>query len=787
MAISSPGIGSKLDVNSIVTQLMAIEKQPLTKMAQQEAVYQSKISAYGNLKSALSSFNSALSALSTTSKFQVNTATPADATVLTASASSTAVPGTYSLNISKLAQAQSLVATGQASMTTAIGAAVNTTLTFDFGTISGGTFTAYNGVTGTGGTYAGSSFTSNGAGVKTVTISSANNSLQGIRDAINNAKIGVTATIVNDGSATPYRLALSTDSIGKTNSMKISVAGDATVAGLLGHDPAGTQNLKESATAQNAEFTANGIFVSKASNTISDVIQGVTLNLAKTTASATTLTVARDTASVTTSVNAFVKAYNDLTKTLTDLTYYNSKTKQSGPLNGDATARSIRSQLRSTIGAPLTGVSGSYTLLSQVGITSNKDGTLALNSTTLQNAISTNFNAVAGVFAEMGVPTDSLINYSSATSKTKPGTYAVTVSQVGTQGKAVAAAAATTHGNTIGSAAAGLTIDGTNNIINVTVDGVASLAITLAAGTYTAATLAAEVQTKINADANLVAAVKTVTVSQSNGVMSITSASTGALSNVSVTGGIGRTNLMGAAPTTGPVTVVSTGVNDTLNLTINGVSTSVTLAAGNYSAAALAAQLQSAINGTAAFSISGISSTVSQTAGVLTITSNSYGSGSSVTTAGGSGITDLLGGSAVSTAGLNTIGTINGVAATATGQYLTGATGNDAEGLKIQVTGGVTGARGSVSYSQGYASKLSKLADTLLATTGVIASRTTGITSSITSLGKRRDSFNLRMVKVEDNLRKQFTALDVLIANMSRTSDFLTQQLATISKTTSSK
>lgn len=784
MAISSPGIGSNLDINSIVSQLMTVEKQPLTKMARQEAVYQSQISAYGNLKGALSSFQSALSALGTTSKFQANTATPADATVLTASAFSFAVPGTYSLNISKLAHAQSLVAAGQASMTTAIGAAVTSTLTFDFGTIGGGTFAAYDGAAGTGGTYAGSTFTSNGAGVKTVTIDSSNNSLQGMRDAINNAKIGVTATIVNDGGATPYRLALSSDSIGKTNSMKISVAGDATVAGLLGHDPAGTQNLKESATAQNAEFTVNGIFVSKASNTIADVIQGVTLNLAKTTSSATTLTVARDTASVTTSVNAFVKAYNDLSKTLADLTSYDQTTKTAGPLNGDSTARSIQSQLRSTLGSPLTGVSGSYNLLSQIGITTQKDGTLALNSTTLQNAISTNFNAVAGVFAEMGAATDSLINYSSATSKTKPGSYAVTVAQVATQGAAVAAAAATTHGNTIGSAAAGLTIDATNNTLNVTLDGVSSI-VTLASGTYTAATLATQVQTAINADANFTAAGKTVAASQSNGVMSITSASTGASSNISITGGNGLTNLMGGAPTTGPVTVVSAGVNDTLSLTLNGVSASVTVAAGNYSAAALAAQIQSAINGTAAFSTSGISATVSQSAGTLTITSNGYGSGSSVTSIVGNGITDLLGGSAVSTAGLDTIGTINGVAATASGQYLTGASGNDAEGLKIKIAGGATGARGSVSYSQGYASKLSKLADTLLATTGTIATRTTGINSSITSLGKRRDSFNLRMVKVEENMRKQFTALDVLIGNMTTTSNFLTQQLGTLSKATS--
>lgn len=670
MAISSPGVGSNLDVNSIVSQLMAVEKKPLTKLAQKEAGYQAQISAYGNLKGALASFQSTVNALSAMSKFQAVTATPADATVLTASASSSAVPGTYSLNISKLAQAQSLVATGQASMTTAVGAAVDTTLTFDFGTISGGTFTAYDGVAGTGGTYAGSTFTSNGAGVKTVTISSTNNSLQGIRDAINNAKIGVTATIVNDGGATPYRLALSTDSIGKTNSMKISVSGDATVAGLLGHDPAGTQNLKETVTAQNAEFTVNGLFVSKASNSITDVIQGVTLNLAKITTSATTLTVARDTASVTTSVNAFVKAYNDLSKTLTDLTSYNPTTKQAGLLHGDSTARTIQNQLRSMLGSSITGMTGSYSSLSQIGITTQQDGTLVADSTKLQNAINTNFNDIAGLFAEKGSASDSLINYNSATTKTKPGSYAVTVSQLATQG------------NLAGSAAAGLTI--------------------------------------------------------------------------------------------------TAGVNDTLDVTVDGVSATVTLAAGTYTAAALATEAQSKINGASAFSIAGILVAVTQTAGTMTLASNRYGSASNVAVAG-NGATNLLGSSPTATAGVDAAGTINGSAATGSGQYLTGATGNDAEGLKIQVAGGALGERGTVSYSHGYAYKLGKLADTFLATTGSIGTRVDGINKSIADIGHRRDSLNLRLAKVEQNYRAQFTALDVMIANMTKTSNFLTQQLASIS------
>lgn len=663
MAISSPGVGSNLDVNSIVSQLMSIERQPLTSLDRKEAGYQAKLSAYGTLKGALSSFQSSVRALSDISKFQTVKATPADTTVLSASASIIAIPGTYSVEVTKLAQSQKLVATGQVSTTAAIGTG---TLSFDFGTISGGTF---NSVTGK---YTGATYTSNGAGVKTVTIDASNNSLAGIRDAINNAKIGVSATIVNDGGASPYRLALTSTSIGKTNSIKIT-GGDAGLSALLGHDPANDsgQNLSETATAQNAELKVDGVAVSKTSNSISDVIQGVTLNLLKTNVGApTVVTTTRDTASVTSAVNTFVKAYNDINKTLGDLSAYDVATQQAAILQGDSSVSSIRSRLRHTLTSTLAGISGSYTTLSQVGIAFQKDGTLAVDSTKLQSAIDSNFNDIASLFAATGKASDSLVNYASATANTKPGAYALTVSQLATQG------------NVVGSVAAGLTIDGTN---------------------------------------------------------------------------------------------------DSLSMTVDGVTATVTLTAGTYTAAALATEVQSKMNGSSVFSGAGISVAVTQTGGIMTLTSNRYGSASNVSVAG-IGAASLLGGAPTGTIGADVAGTINGVAATGSGQYLTAVSGNAAEGLKVLVSGGVLGSRGTVNYSQGYAYKLDKLADSLLSSNGPISSRTDGINQTIKDINSRREVLNRRMVTVEKRYRAQFSALDVMIGNLTKTSNYLTQQLANLPK-----
>lgn len=396
MGLSSLGIGSNLDIEGMVTKLMSVEQQPMTALVKQEASYQAKLSGFGTLKGALAQFQTAVRGLSDVSKFQAVKSSVADTSVATVSASAAATPGTYSLQVTQLAHAQKLVANGTASDTTAIGKGV---IKFDFGTITGGTLDAatgkYSGVT---------EFKSSGATTKSVTVGGTG-SLADIRDAINAAGIGVTAAIVNDGSSTPYRLTLTGQNTGEASSLKISVdeadAGNTALSTLLNHDPsAAGQALTETATAVNAKFTIDGIAVSKPSNTVDDVITGVTLNLAKENpGSTTTLSVARDTASVSNSVAAFVKAYNDITQTLRDAMAYDPASKKGAILNGEASVRTIQTQIRSVLTAPISGATGSLTRLSQIGVTVQKDGLLALDSAKLTTALGTNFDDFAGLFA----------------------------------------------------------------------------------------------------------------------------------------------------------------------------------------------------------------------------------------------------------------------------------------------------------------------------------------------------------------------------------------------------
>ena len=387
MAITS-STATALDVTSLVSQLMAVERRPIDKLNTQITNYQTKISSYGTLSSLVSSFQTASSNLNTS--LQKLTATPSDAGALSATADSSAVPGTYSVSVNKLAQSQSLAAAGQTSTTSAIGTGTATTITFDFGTISGGTLT--NGV------YSGAAFTSNGSGTKSITIDSTNNTLAGIRDAINAAGMGVTATIVNDGSGTPYRLSLTSASSGASNSLKITTSGgDAAIDSLLAYDPAGVQNLTQTQAAQNADLTVNGIAITSASNTVSGAIQGVTLTLKNTTATPASLAVERDTTAMNTAASSFVEAYNALASQIKSRSSYGSDSKSAGALAGDGTLRVMQDQLRGVFNTPASG--GTLTSLAQVGIAFQKDGSLLLDSSKLDSAISANFSDVTNLFS----------------------------------------------------------------------------------------------------------------------------------------------------------------------------------------------------------------------------------------------------------------------------------------------------------------------------------------------------------------------------------------------------
>jgi flagellar hook-associated protein 2 len=390
--LSSPGIGSNIDISGIVEKLMRLERIPRDRLEDKKSDYEAKISSLGSLKSSLSTLKSSLTSLNSGLAFDVFKADSSDSSIMTATAGSGSIPGNYSIEVSQLAQSQKLVASGQADTTTAIGSG---TLTIDFGTISGGTFDS-----GTG-TYTGATFTSNGGGTNDIVIDTSNNTLEGIRDAINEADIGVQASIINDGDpSNPYRLVLSSENSGASESIQISVSGDAALSNLLAHDPAGTQNLSETVTAQDANFTVDGIAITKSSNTVTDVIPGVTLNLAaETTGTPTTLSVGQDTDSVKSSIQAFVDAYNSFYEKIKTETDSGINSGKEGALASDSATRNMHSTLRDLLSQPVSGVTGSYDNLSSIGVSFQADGSLEVDSSRLDDALAADSASVAELFS----------------------------------------------------------------------------------------------------------------------------------------------------------------------------------------------------------------------------------------------------------------------------------------------------------------------------------------------------------------------------------------------------
>jgi len=530
--LSSPGIGSGLDVTGIVSQLMAVERRPLSALDSKEATQQTKLTAFGSLKGAVSSFQSSLAALASPEKFTGVAASITDTTLASVSATSKAVTGSHSMEIQTLAQSQKLKSANFATTGTTIGSG---TMTIQFGTYSGGTFTL-----------------NPDKAAQSITISPNNSSLAGIRDAINLADAGVTASIVNDGSGN--RLVIASEDTGLSNALKITTTdadgNNTDNAGLsqLVYDAStgGTTNLAETVSASNATLVIDGISISKASNKITDALEGVTLDLLKTNVgSTTTLNLTRDTASIQGAITGFVKSFNDLNKTITDLSKYNAETKQASILTGDSTVRSIQTKLRSAISDPLTSAGGGLSLLSEVGVSFQADGTLKFDSTKLSKVLSDPTKDVSTLFASVGKTSDSLVSFVRAESDTANGTYALNISQIATQGSAT------------GSVIASLAINSGNNKLDFTIDGI-NASITLAEGTYTAASLAAEIQSKINGASTISSAGIKVTASESAGKLTITSNQYGSESTVAITGGNGKLDLFGTPTTTDGVDVAGT-------------------------------------------------------------------------------------------------------------------------------------------------------------------------------------------------------------------------------------
>jgi flagellar hook-associated protein 2 len=652
-----------IDVNSLVSQIMVGERQPLTKLQASEAGVQAKISSLGGVKSALSGFTDAVNSLNSASKFSTIKSTSSDSASVGISAVSTSTVGSFGLDVIQLAQNHRLRTDSFTDITTSLDPSITAgKLQIQFGTDNGTTF-AVNGDKPT----------------ISIDITAANSSLGGIRDAINAKNAGVRASIVKVADNN-FQLSITSTDTGASNSLKITAFDDtntaitgATGLGKLVYDPtktAGTgKNLTGLQTAQDASIKIDGITINRASNTISDAVNGVTLDLKKVTTTSVNMSISKDTSGASTAINGLVKAYNDLNKSLKSLTSYNAETKKGGVFQGDSSLNSITTQIRGVMSQTLGGLSsGAPENLAAIGISFQRDGSMTFDSSKLNKYLETgSADGLASLFTATGVVSSDKLRFVSATSTASASVLGVNITQAATQGKVV-----------------------------------------------------------------------------------------------------GSVALSGA---------ISLGSNTSLNLTVNGNAMSVTLNTSYASLTELQSDLQSKLNSNTVLKNAGITLTASNQAGNLQLTTNTFGSSSAVAVTGGSAMSTLFG-TPTSTAGLDATGTINGETLTASGQTFT-----TSGGVKIDYTGTATGMIGSVSFSRGYASKLSTtLANLTDSTKGIVGSKTNALNAQVKDLQKRQTALQTRLVTVEARYRQTFTQLDQSVSSMQSSSSYLTQQFNALSK-----
>lgn len=523
MAISSMGLGSGLDIRSLVDQLVAAERAPAQgRLDRRQARLQTQLSAFGSLKGALSGFRDQVKSLADIKLFGQMKATSSKSDVVGVSATTSAKVGSYQVEVSDLAQAQSLASQAFASTADVVGGG---TLTFRFGTVT--TDAATGDLT---------AFSQNAErATKNVAIS-AGSTLAQVRDAVNAADMGVQASIINDGSG--ERLVFSGKDSGAANGFLVDVTDDDGAHA----DNAGLSRLAFNASASysdrtragdDAKLTINGLSITRAKNEITDAIDGVTLNLSAITTGSVSVDVSRDKTAVQGKIKSFVDGYNKLQQQITQLTKYDAENDRASVLTGNALVRQLNRSLRGLLTDPVGVLNGNaVSSLSDLGIVSNVDGTLGIDSSKLDKALNENFDEIGALFASAALVDDAVdVEYLSSNAKTEAGNYAVNITQLATQGKYVGGALSSDP------AVTPIVIDGSNDNFTLKLDGIESGQISLTQGSYSSGSdLAAELQARINGDSKLQGAGVSLKVSYdaTNNRFEILSESYGADSKVQI-------------------------------------------------------------------------------------------------------------------------------------------------------------------------------------------------------------------------------------------------------------
>lgn len=516
--ISALGTGSGIDANKLADQLTeannAVQAQRLTS---KKTLLETQISDFGLLRSSLAKLETAAATLGSADTFNAKSLSIPDTSLLAITKlDAKAVAGSYQIKVEQIAQPQSLSSGSFASMTDPIGKG---TLTIRLGEWDAGVtgFTVDSTKTAGG----------------TITIDDSNNSLTGLRDAINKGNLGVTASIISDGGG--YKLLLTAKS-GAKNEIEITAAEDPGSLGLASFDfNETTRNLTQQQEGQDALVRVNGLLVSRESNQIKDVVGGLEFDLFASSLSETiNITINHDKATAEQTIRDFVTAYNTFKTEVEKLVGFDTELKEYGSLQRDPLAKSVMQGLRNILSSSVPGVSGDFNALSSMGIRTKLDGSLEIieNKKDQENldfraAIDNHFEAVRDIFVPKISSSTVNIDVNKFSAKSQPGTYDVVITQQPSKGKL-------TNDDVV---AFPIDTTGKDYSFTFSLNGINTASISLPAGkTYASgAELAADFQSLINLDANLKEVRSTVAVSFEANKLVFTSDTYGSSSKVAFT------------------------------------------------------------------------------------------------------------------------------------------------------------------------------------------------------------------------------------------------------------
>lgn len=501
--ITFSGLSSGIDVNSIVTQLVNLERIPVQRLQRQRSSLEADSLVFTDFRSRLTSFKSSLNSLNQASNFNPMSSASSSTSVATISTGSSAIQGVYQLTVRKLAQAHKLSSTAQVDTVSAL----NQTGVFKV----------------------------NG---KEVTVESSD-SLTSIAQKINGLEAKVTASVINGGTNRAY-LSLTANDSGASNAIQLeNVSGGALASlGSFGTELVG---------AQDAEFELDGLTMTSDKNTVTGVIPDATITLLKANVDGSeksTLSISRDSNALKQKMREFRDAYNGVVNYIRDNSRFDAETFRSGPLFGDSTAASVEAALNATAFSDV----GQSTIrnLASLGFTVEESGALKFDEAEFDRVVSTNPGAAQNVFVANGSGSVGTLKYVSSGNKTKAGTYDVAITQAATR--------------TVGTGSMAQTqVSGGGETITFggPLFGNGSILLTTAGGT------AADLVSQINGDSRLRDLV--VASLDQDGKLALTSKSYGASSGFTVTSNQDASDSNSGIGTGGAVVVTGLDVQGTVN------------------------------------------------------------------------------------------------------------------------------------------------------------------------------------------------------------------------------